>query len=144
MGISRTQTVVVSPEVDQNTPAHAVTAGTASVEDRRKRRASIALRSLIDPSNCLIVSALPPLSNDTSPAIAGPITGTSIAGGSVENKAKNLTILRECVVFVDVKTDDGSEAGELFVNMLKGLGARVRIPPSFIWCCRRPKLCSIV
>ncbi|KAF8320337.1 hypothetical protein DL93DRAFT_2034587, partial [Clavulina sp. PMI_390] len=43
-----------------------------------------------------------------------------------------LTILKDCVIYVDVKTDDGADAGELFVNMLKGLGARIisRLTPS--------------
>jgi hypothetical protein len=34
-------------------------------------------------------------------------------------------VLKDCTVFVDVRTDDGDDANELFVDMLKGLGARV-------------------
>ncbi|KDQ55074.1 hypothetical protein JAAARDRAFT_107648, partial [Jaapia argillacea MUCL 33604] len=30
-----------------------------------------------------------------------------------------------CVIFVDVRTDDGDDAGGLFVEMLKGLGAKI-------------------
>ncbi|KAL5638403.1 hypothetical protein ACGC1H_005177 [Rhizoctonia solani] len=33
--------------------------------------------------------------------------------------------LRSCVIFVDVRTADGEDAGSLFVDMLKGLGAKV-------------------
>ena len=50
---------------------------------------------------------------------------TSGSGGSGKKKAPVLKILKSCVVFVDVKTDEGDEAGGLFVEMLKGLGARV-------------------
>lgn len=49
---------------------------------------------------------------------------TNSSGGSGKKKAPVLKILKSCVVFVDVKTDEGDEAGGLFVEMLKGLGAR--------------------
>ena len=35
-------------------------------------------------------------------------------------------VLRECTVFVDVRTDDGDDAGALFVDMLADMGAKVR------------------
>lgn len=47
------------------------------------------------------------------------------SSGSGKKKTPVLKILKSCVVFVDVKTDEGDEAGGLFVEMLKGLGARV-------------------
>jgi hypothetical protein len=34
-------------------------------------------------------------------------------------------VLKDCIIFVDVRTEDGDDAGGLFVEMLKGLGARV-------------------
>ena len=34
-------------------------------------------------------------------------------------------VLKDCTIFVDVRTEDGDDAGGLFVEMLKGLGARV-------------------
>jgi hypothetical protein len=37
-----------------------------------------------------------------------------------------LTVLKDCKVFVDIKSPNGEDAGDLFVDMLKGLGARVR------------------
>ncbi|KAF9783767.1 hypothetical protein BJ322DRAFT_1007657 [Thelephora terrestris] len=49
---------------------------------------------------------------------------TNGSGGSGKKKAPVLKILKSCIVFVDVKTDEGDEAGGLFVEMLKGLGAR--------------------
>lgn len=44
-----------------------------------------------------------------------------------ENEKGNgvLTVLNECIIFVDVRTDGGDDAGGLFVDMLKGMGARV-------------------
>lgn len=40
-------------------------------------------------------------------------------------KKSTLKVLKKCAIFVDVRTDDGDDAGSLFVDMLKGLGARV-------------------
>jgi hypothetical protein len=40
-------------------------------------------------------------------------------------KTEALNILNGCIIFVDVKTDDGEEAGSLFVEMLESMGARV-------------------
>lgn len=99
------------PEATQTPPS----AEAATREDKRNRRASIALRSLAGGSG-------------SSPDAPGslPATEPIDGGGSTEKKrAKKLTILKDCVIFVDVKTDDGSDAGELFINMLKGLGGRV-------------------
>ena len=36
-------------------------------------------------------------------------------------------VLDGYTIFVDVRTDDGEDAGELFVEMLEGMGARVRV-----------------
>lgn len=47
-----------------------------------------------------------------------PVEGGS-AGKSV------LKVLKKCAIFVDVRTDDGDDAGSLFVDMLRGLGARI-------------------
>jgi hypothetical protein len=40
--------------------------------------------------------------------------------------SSSLKVLKSCTIFVDVRTDDGEDAGGLFVDMLKGLGAKVR------------------
>ena len=42
-------------------------------------------------------------------------------------------ILDGCVIFVDVKTEAGDEAGSVFVTMLEELGARVRMKSYFIF-----------
>ncbi|KAG9312049.1 hypothetical protein JVU11DRAFT_7329 [Chiua virens] len=49
----------------------------------------------------------------------GP-SGTISGSGGV--KKSSLKILKRCAIFVDVRTDD---AGSLFVDMLKGLGAKI-------------------
>ncbi|KAF6760191.1 hypothetical protein DFP72DRAFT_883485 [Ephemerocybe angulata] len=36
-----------------------------------------------------------------------------------------LKFLKDCVIYVDVKTDDSEEAGSLFVEMLEGVGAKI-------------------
>lgn len=45
---------------------------------------------------------------------------------------ESLKILNECVIYVDVKTDEGDEAGSLFVEMLEGIGAKVCSLPLFL------------
>lgn len=39
----------------------------------------------------------------------------------------SLTVLSDCKIFVDIKTATGEDAADLFVDMLRGLGARVRL-----------------
>jgi hypothetical protein len=46
--------------------------------------------------------------------------------GSNTATTSSLKVLKSCTIFVDVRTDDGDDAGGLFVDMLKGLGAKVR------------------
>ncbi|RPD53415.1 hypothetical protein L226DRAFT_473053 [Lentinus tigrinus ALCF2SS1-7] len=44
--------------------------------------------------------------------------------GAEESPAK-LAVLKDCRIFVDVRTDEGDDAGGLFVEMLEGLGAKM-------------------
>ena len=44
-----------------------------------------------------------------------------------------LSLLKECVIFVDVRTDGGDDAGGLFMDMLKGMGARVGVFSMMLW-----------
>ena len=61
-----------------------------------------------------------PLSN-------GHVVGTHVSKpGSTTATSSSLKVLKTCTIFVDVRTDDGDDAGGLFVDMLKGLGAKVR------------------
>ena len=55
------------------------------------------------------------------------------AEGPTEPKLvpETLKILNDCTIFVDVRTDDGDEAGSLFIDMLGGVGARVSPTFSF-------------
>ena len=59
------------------------------------------------------------------------------SGGSADGKGKGkgktdgpnspaaLAVLKDCRIFVDVRTEDGDDAGSLFVDMLRDLGAKV-------------------
>ncbi|KAI6116080.1 hypothetical protein F5141DRAFT_1100988 [Pisolithus sp. B1] len=40
-------------------------------------------------------------------------------------KKSSLKVLKKCAIFVDVRTDQGDDAGSLFVDMLRGLGAKI-------------------
>ncbi len=68
--------------------------------------------SMANPSDSLGSSGGP----SSTPTAPGPLTPASSAP---------LEILKECVIFVDVKTEDGEDAGSIFVDMLRGLGAKV-------------------
>jgi len=66
----------------------------------------------------------------TNPPPAAPVennNGNDAMGGKRMNAKMpgSLDVLKECVIYVDVRTDDGEDAGALFVDMLRGLGARV-------------------
>jgi hypothetical protein len=39
----------------------------------------------------------------------------------------SLDVLKDCIIFVDVRTEEGEDAAALFVDMLRGLGARVSL-----------------
>lgn len=56
---------------------------------------------------------------------AGPSSGTVDGLGGI--KKSSLKILKQCAIFVDVRTEQGDDAGSLFVDMLKGLGAKARV-----------------
>lgn len=43
----------------------------------------------------------------------------------------SLDILKDCIIFVDVRTEEGEDAAALFIDMLRGLGARVSLWPLF-------------
>jgi len=65
-----------------------------------------------------------------SPSMAG-FFGPAQKGGTDKEKlsarkAETWGVLKDCKIFVDVRTDDGEEAGSLFMEMLENLGAKVR------------------
>ncbi|KAF8176520.1 hypothetical protein BJ912DRAFT_857348, partial [Pholiota molesta] len=67
-------------------------------------------------------------SPSSSPSQGGP-SGAKRSSARIakttQPSSRSLKILKDCVIFVDVKTEDGDEAGSLFVEMLEGVGARV-------------------
>lgn len=63
--------------------------------------------------------------NAAEEASPASVPSTSSTPQSVEGAPKSVRVLKDCIVFVDVKTDDGVDAGSLFIDMLKGMGAKV-------------------
>ncbi|KAI1787831.1 hypothetical protein LXA43DRAFT_680040 [Ganoderma leucocontextum] len=66
------------------------------------------------------------------------------SGGSADGKGKGkaktgldspaaLAVLKDCRIFVDVRTDEGDDAGSLFVDMLRDLGAKVKKTLVVMW-----------
>jgi hypothetical protein len=68
-------------------------------------------------------------SAESSPAGSSADAGRHVArrAGPAPAGDVNLGVLKACTVFVDVRTDEGDDAGGLFAEMLQGMGARVRI-----------------
>jgi hypothetical protein len=56
----------------------------------------------------------------------GHLVGTHVSKSGSTTATSSLKVLKPCTIFVDVRTDEGDDAGGLFVDMLKGLGAKVR------------------
>ncbi len=52
-------------------------------------------------------------------------SGKGKGKASAEESPARLAVLKNCRIFVDVRTDEGDDAGGLFVEMLEGLGAKV-------------------
>lgn len=76
--------------------------------------------------------------SSTAPAAYGESDGEEgiRTGKKSSNRSKmpgSLDVLNNCTIFVDVKTEDGEDAGALFVDMLRGLGAKV---------CRMSRFCT--
>jgi hypothetical protein len=69
----------------------------------------------------------PPISHGKVKSSGHISSGNSTrhATASSNMTSESLKILQDCVLFVDVRTDDGDEAGSLFVEMLEGVGAKV-------------------
>lgn len=66
-----------------------------------------------------------------SPAMSADFFGPAQKGGTDKEKlsvkkTESWGVLKDCKIFVDVRTDDGEEAGSLFMEMLENLGAKVR------------------
>ncbi|GAA5960984.1 hypothetical protein JCM21900_001937 [Sporobolomyces salmonicolor] len=60
-----------------------------------------------------------------------PAASTSGAGlAESVGKPKSANVLQGVVAFVDVRTAEGDDSGMIFVDMLKGMGARVTTRPS--------------
>ncbi|KAM0790809.1 hypothetical protein ACM66B_004655 [Microbotryomycetes sp. NB124-2] len=81
-------------------------------------------------------NAIAPLSQSsaTIAAMANPFTGafsssTGSTSSSSTTTAKSL-VLKGVIAFVDVRTGEGDDAGMLFVDMLKSMGARVTTRPT--------------
>ncbi|KAI9462615.1 hypothetical protein F5148DRAFT_982750 [Russula earlei] len=64
-------------------------------------------------------------SNDQEVGATVSRPGSTAAASSSSTKPSSLKVLKACTIFVDVRTDDGDDAGGLFVDMLKGLGAKI-------------------
>ena len=60
------------------------------------------------------------------PKLPSPVATSSKKEQPTKAAAEMLKLLKDCKIFVDVKTDGGDEAGTVFVDMLETLGAKVR------------------
>jgi hypothetical protein len=71
----------------------------------------------------ILPSSSTPLNEGTPPIAVDQVVPTP--EGTKPPAVNPREVLKDCIIFVDVRTEDGDDAGGLFVEMLKGLGARV-------------------
>lgn len=97
-----------------------------------KRQHTLGLRSASrEPSATRSSQATAHARNTTGGSNAN--TSGPLGAGSAKSGA--LTVLKNCSIYVDVRTDDGDDAGSLFVDMLRGMGARVHRIRIIRQCC---------
>ncbi|PFH50879.1 hypothetical protein AMATHDRAFT_3512 [Amanita thiersii Skay4041] len=97
---------------------------------RRASLASMALsRSLsaMPPQGAMGPPPTPPrFGQRVTRSVSGTLPSASWTAEKKKGKDKsNLGFMKDCVVFVDVRTDDGDDAGSLFVEMLRDAGAKI-------------------
>jgi hypothetical protein len=68
-----------------------------------------------------------PGAQDTSPAGSAAGKHVSRRAGPAQAGEARLGVLKSCTVFVDVRTDEGDDAGGLFAEMIQGMGAKVSV-----------------
>jgi len=71
----------------------------------------------------VIPSSSTPLNEGAPPTSVDQVVSTPEGTKPLATNPRE--VLKDCIIFVDVRTDDGDDAGGLFEEMLKGLGARV-------------------
>ncbi|GAA5920361.1 hypothetical protein JCM1841_005586 [Sporobolomyces salmonicolor] len=83
------------------------------------------------PAARRISSSFLPSNASSSFSFDQPAASTSGAGlAESVGKPKSANVLQGVVAFVDVRTAEGDDSGMIFVDMLKGMGARVTTRPS--------------
>ena len=152
--VSRNQTQVGKHRPANPNMAPPPASNPAANAARRASMASMALSQSLPPSSAVmapqpyttasgrrVVSAtargvlLPTAAPTILPPSSAPLNEGSLPNpvdqvapapeGNRPSAVNPREVLKDCIIFVDVRTEDGDEAGGLFVEMLKGLGARV-------------------
>lgn len=84
-------------------------------------------QSELPMSNNLRASSATPVGVSESDGEGSGKSSKKSGGGSMGRTKMpgSLDILDQCTIFVDVRTEEGEDAGALFVDMLRGLGAKV-------------------
>jgi hypothetical protein len=114
------QTLAVLP----STPPPRASSSKSKAAERPQKSSQSTRSGLRSGSNSDVVG-----SRGTSRAVSkGHAVGAHLSKPGLTGTASSssLKVLKSCTLFVDVRTDDGDDAGGLFVDMLKGLGAKVR------------------
>ena len=110
------QTLAVLP----STPPSRASGSKSKVPERLQSSSQRTRSGLRSGSNSDIVS-----SRSTPRTLPnGRMVGEKVSKSATTSSS--LKVLKSCTMFVDVRTDEGDDAGGLFVDMLKGLGAKVR------------------
>jgi len=114
------QTLAVLPSTPSPPKASSSKSKTAERSQSSSQRTRSGLRS--GSSTDVASSRSTPKTLSTGHMVGAHVPKSS----STTATSSSLKVLKSCTIFVDVRTDDGDDAGGLFVDMLKGLGAKVR------------------
>ncbi|WVR03343.1 hypothetical protein IAU60_000334 [Kwoniella sp. DSM 27419] len=111
------QLSVIEPEIDEGPDDRPASSGTFESSSRLSSAAGHRPRSSIHPGDV-----------STSSEEDGGVADQSMA--ALLCSTNGMGCLRGVRAFVDVRTSDGESSGKVFVEMLKGLGARVFTRPT--------------
>ncbi|KAH9956184.1 hypothetical protein BC827DRAFT_812319 [Russula dissimulans] len=113
------QTLAVLP----STPPPPKAKSKATERPQSSTRSGLRSRSSSNAGGSQSVPRGLPKAQEVDATTSRPASTTTAPSSS--NKPSSLKVLKACTIFVDVRTDDGDDAGGLFVDMLKGLGAKI-------------------
>ncbi|CAH7687953.1 expressed protein [Phakopsora pachyrhizi] len=117
----------LSKSVSGNDPSKGLSQSASSKSKTQRRVSNILPRAQIGSEE---ETALQAAQKGVGDSNLSSSSGQARKDNKVE-KTKKMTPLKDVIAYVDVRTADGDDAGKVFVEMLKALGAKVLGRPTF-------------